>query len=499
MKILNVEQIRALDAFTIYNEPVSSVNLMERAAQAFAWWFCNQFVNTRPVTIFCGKGNNGGDGLAIARILSQKSYDVRVYIVEHTANPSADFSQNLNRLSDHLMPVPIREETDLPDLSEKTICIDALLGSGLSRPADGIMAKVIRVLNDSGNKVVSVDVASGLFIDKSNGKEDPIIQPLFTITFQLPKLAFFMPQNANFVGEWRVVDIGLDDRYIQEQPTPYHYTDSNYTESIIRPRQKFSHKGTFGHALIIAGSYGKIGAAILSGRGCLRSGVGLLTLHVPDCGYEIVQIALPEAMVSVDENQKYNTGFGDISSYSAIGIGPGLGQEPSTEEMLEKLLSEAKIPLVIDADALNIISQNPDLLEKLPENSILTPHPKEFLRLVGETSNDFERLEEGRKFSQKYKVIICLKGANTAVILPNGEVCFNSTGNAGMATGGTGDVLTGIITSLIAQGYKPEHAAILGVYEHGLAGDRAASKKGQSAMIASDVIENLRIEQAGSF
>ncbi|CAG4993873.1 Bifunctional NAD(P)H-hydrate repair enzyme Nnr [Dyadobacter sp. CECT 9275] len=494
MKILNVGQIRDLDAFTIENEPVSSVNLMERAAQAFCWWFCNQFVNTRPVTVFCGQGNNGGDGLAIARILSQKCYDVRVYIIEHTANTSADFSENLKRLSDHLTPFQIRKETDLPDLSEKTICIDALLGSGLSRPAEGIMAKVIGLLNTSRNKVVSVDIASGLFIDKSNQETDPIIQPLFTITFQLPKLAFFMPQNAVFVGEWRIVDIGLDTVHLLQQHTPYYYTDSAHAESIIRPRNKFSHKGTFGHALIIAGSYGKIGAAILAGKACLRSGVGLLTLHIPECGYEIAQISLPEAMVSVDVDRKFNTALGSVSSYSSIGIGPGLGQEDATAQMLAKLLTEARLPLVIDADALNIISQHNDLLDKIPAKSILTPHPKEFQRLAGETANDFDRLETGRKFAQKYNIIICLKGAHTAVILPNGDVHFNSTGNAGMATGGTGDVLTGIITSLLAQGYPPEHAAILGVYEHGLAGDRAASRKGQSAMIASDVIENLKID-----
>lgn len=491
MKIFNVEQIRAMDAYTIAHEPIASIDLMERASQAFVRWFCNQYVNTRPIAVFCGKGNNGGDGLAIARILSSCGYDVQVFIVEYTLHATDDFQHNLSRLGNHLTPHRIHSENALPQLGRHVVCIDALLGSGLSRPVDGLLGIVINHLNTLPNKLIAVDIASGLYTDQPNAPSDIIIKPRYTITFQLPKLAFLLPQNAEYVGEWRAVDIGLSAQYIAGTDTPYYFTDKSEAEKRIKPRQKFSHKGTYGHAVIIAGSYGKMGAAVLSGKACLRSGVGLLTMHVPACGYEITQISVPEAMTTVDESAKYISKIPDLTSATAIGIGPGIGQDSATVKALEKVLQQAKVPVIIDADALNILSANRHLLYKLPENTILTPHPKEFQRLAGESSNEYERLEKARAFSSKYKVIICLKGANTAVVLPNGEVHFNSTGNPGMATGGTGDVLTGIITSLLAQKYDPADAAILGVYQHGLAGDRAAEARGQTALIASDVVEHL--------
>ncbi|KAA0993918.1 NAD(P)H-hydrate dehydratase [Dyadobacter aurulentus] len=491
MKILTAAQIRSIDQYTIQNEPISSIDLMERASNAFVNWFRNQFVNTRPVCVFCGKGNNGGDGLAIARLLNQLSYDVKVIIADYTANESQDFSQNLNRLQAHLKPATIHSDDQFPALAPNVVIIDALLGSGLSRPVEGLLAAIIQKINELPNRVVAVDIASGLFMDKANSKNDPIIKPDHTVTFQLPKLPFLLPQNARYAGDWHIVDIGLSEKYIQELHTPYHFTDRTRAEKIIKPRDKFSHKGTFGHALLLAGSFGKMGAAILAGRACLRSGVGLLTMHVPVCGYEIVQISAPEAMASIDKNDQHVSQFPELGSYSAVGVGPGVGQEPVTIAMLEELLDQVKVPLIIDADALNILSIHRHLLDKLPPNTILTPHPKEFQRLAGESSDEYERLELAREFAGKYQVIICLKGANTAVILPNGEVHFNSTGNPGMATGGTGDVLTGIITGLLAQKYSPAEAAILGVYQHGIAGDRAAAKKGQIAMIASDLVEGL--------
>nr|WP_295930472.1 NAD(P)H-hydrate dehydratase [uncultured Dyadobacter sp.] len=491
MKIFNVGQIRQMDAYTIAHEPITSIDLMERASQAFVRWFCNLYVNTRPIAVFCGKGNNGGDGLAIARLLSACGYDVSAYVIEYTTQASKDFQTNLTRLNQHLHPSHIHSLDDLPQIARNVVCIDALLGSGLSRPVEGLLAEVIGLVNALPNRVVSVDIASGLYTDQPNSNSDTIIKPDHTITFQLPKLAFMLPQNAQYVGEWHVVDIGLSQDYIRDTPTPYHYSDKQSAEKRIRPRQKFSHKGTFGHAVIIAGSFGKMGAAVLSGRACLRSGTGLLTMHVPACGYDITQISVPEAMVTVDDADKRITRLPDLASATAIGIGPGLGQAPETVKALQQLLDEAKVPLIIDADALNILSENRHLLDKLPEGTILTPHPKEFQRLAGTTSNEYERLETGRAFAAQYNVIVCLKVANTAVILPDGEVHFNSTGNPGMATGGTGDVLTGIITGLLAQKYAARDAAIMGVYQHGLAGDRAAGARGQTALIASDVVEHL--------
>jgi hydroxyethylthiazole kinase-like uncharacterized protein yjeF len=492
MKILESTQIRALDAHTIASEPISSINLMERAAQAFVRCFCDQFVQTRPVAVFCGKGNNGGDGLAIARLLTGRSFKVKVYVVEYSPEGSADFTHNLTRLEGYLTPTFIRSHEEIPPMGKDEVVIDALLGSGLSRPVTGLLADVIACINKTPNKTISVDIASGLYMDTANASTDVIIEPDCTISFQLPKLAFMMPGNLKFTGDWHMVEIGLDTSFLDRTPTVHFYTDKKAAEALVRPRGRFSHKGTFGHALLIAGSYGKMGAALLAGKACLRSGVGLLTMLVPECGYTIAQISVPEAMVLVDKKPRYITEVPPLGIYSAVGIGPGLDKEPLTARMLENLLTTVQAPLVVDADALNLIAENDELRRKLPENTILTPHPKEFERLAGKSANEFERLTLAKNYAKDHQLIICLKGAHSAVILPNGEVHFNSTGNPGMSTGGTGDVLTGVITALLAQGYPPAEAAILGAYQHGLAGDKAAEKKGQNALIASDVVDCLR-------
>ena len=491
MKILSASQIRDLDAYTIQNEPISSLDLMERAARAFVCWLCARYDNRQKIVIFCGKGNNGGDGLAMARLLSGKGYQVRVYVVHYTQKSTDDFQANLDRLGNFLAIHDIRHTDDIPALPPDDLLVDALLGSGLSRPASGLLEKVIQSLNDSLAEVVSVDIASGLYMDKVNKETDPIVKPDHTVSFQLPKLAFMIPHNGAFVGHWHVVDIGLSDTFVEKSDTPYHFTDAKTANHLIRAREKFSHKGTFGHALLLAGSYGKMGAAQLSGAACLRSGVGLLTVHVARCGYTIMQIALPEAMVSVDIHENIITTLPQLDSYSAIGVGPGLGREPQTLKALDELIDKAKVPMIWDADALNLLSENPNLLKKLPEGTLITPHPKEFERLAGKSSDDYERLERGRRFAQEHRLVVCLKGAHTAVIFPDGSVHFNATGNAGMATGGSGDVLTGILTSLLAQKYPPQDAARLGVYQHGVAGDRAAQLRTKVSMIASDIVENL--------
>ncbi|WP_247234376.1 NAD(P)H-hydrate dehydratase [Telluribacter sp. SYSU D00476] len=491
MKIFTVPQIRALDAYTIQHEPISSLDLMERASQAFVDWFCARFNSRQPVLVFCGMGNNGGDGLAIARLLSERAYAVQVYVVEHAKQGSEDFQANLDRLPASITRQTIIEPGDIPSLPVDSLVIDALLGSGLTRSLSGLVAEVVKAINQSQATILSVDIATGLYADQANQKDDTIIQPEYTVTFQLPKLAFMMPRNEVYVGEWVAVDIGLSREFIEQEPTPYAYTDEAAAQSLIMPRGKFSHKGTFGHALLIAGSFGKMGAALLCGRACLRSGIGLLTMHIPRCGYTVIQTAVPEAMALVDLHEQYITTLPSLQSYDAIGMGPGIGKDPQTLQALKELITRSNIPLVLDADALNLLAENPDLLEQLPENTILTPHPREFQRLTGESPDEFQRLQTARDFCARYNVIVCLKGAHTAVVLPDGQVYFNSTGNAGMATGGTGDVLTGIITSLVAQGYIPAQAAQLGVYQHGAAGDKAARSRTKVGMIASDIVENL--------
>ena len=500
MKILNVDQIRALDQATIQHEPIAPINLMERAALAFVDWYVDRFDQKKRTKIFCGLGNNGGDGLAIARLLLERDYPIEVYVVRYAPRESDDFMHNHRRLK--LLTEEIRYvelSHDIPTLRHNEVVIDAILGSGLSRPADGIVRATIEAINRAPATVVSVDIASGLYTDQPNGNDEVIVEPDFTVAFQLPKLAFLLPNNGRFVGEWHLIDIQLHKRFIDKASTPYYFTQPHEARLLLRKRDQYSNKGTYGHALLMVGSYGKIGAAVLSARACLRSGAGLLTVQTPGCGYTILQTAVPEAMCVPDQDERHLSGEPTIdgpapADYTTVGIGPGIGKAYDTLTMLRELLPTIKKPMVIDADALNLLSENRELYGKMPPNSILTPHPKEFERLTKPWEDDYEKLAMLREFAQKHRVVVVLKGAHTAIATPDGEVHFNATGNPGLSTGGTGDVLTGVLTALLAQGYDPVEAAVLGVYAHGLAGDRVAEQHGQIGMTASDVVDALRWE-----
>lgn len=494
MKIFSVDQIRRWDSYTIEHEPITSIDLMERAALAFTEWLLRTgIVETHhTLTIVCGLGNNGGDGLAIARLLKQAGYSPEVLVINYSERRSADFETNLGRYEhlDSVQWITQRNELHFP---ANGIVIDALMGSGLNRGLTGLLAEVVQKINASQSEIISVDIASGLLADQPNAEDDVIIEPAYTVSFQVPKLAFLQPKNVRYVGKWQLVDIGLHPAYAEQTATHWFFTNA-FTLPALPDRNQFANKGNFGHALLMAGSMGKIGAAVLASRSCLRSGVGLLTVQVPRCGYEIMQTSVPEAMCLVDEHEEEITALQDLSIYSAVGIGPGLGKSTLTKAFLRHFLSQAqRTPCVIDADALNILAEERDLLEVLPEKTVLTPHPKEFERLLGRSwKNDYEKLELLRSFCKKYKVTVVLKGQHTVVATPDDQFHFNSTGNPGMATGGTGDILTGIITALLAQQLEPKEAAILGVYRHGEAGDRAAAKYGQVAMKAGDVSESLR-------
>lgn len=490
MRILSTNQTRALDEYTIKNEPILSIDLMERAAQEFVNLFVLKYDNTFKTQIFCGIGNNGGDGLAVARKLHQLGYDVETFILGDIKKNSADCFVNLERLKNQSEVIKLKENDDINwPKTENSVIIDAIFGSGLNRPIDGFLANLILKINQTGLPIVSIDVASGLISD-THSPQSAVIQPTYTITFQYPKLAFFMPENEKFVGHWEAVDIGLSQDFILKAETKYYYTTSEEIKPL--PRSSFSHKGTFGHAYLVAGSYGMMGAAVLASKACLRSGVGKITSHIPIKYVDILQISVPEVIIEVSQNDDcFGTNW-DLEKYDALGIGPGIGF--SNLSGLKSFLEKGRYKkIVIDADGITMLGNSLDLLKLLPENTILTPHPKEFKTLIGRNwKNDFEKLEILSEFAVSNKVIICLKGKNTAVGLPNGEIHFNSTGNSGMGTAGSGDVLTGIILSFLAQGYAPEQAAIQGVYEHGLAGDRAAKNRSERSMIASDIIENLR-------
>lgn len=492
MKILSAKQIHRVDAATTEAQVIPSIDLMERAANAFVRWFTQAFSDTeQPVAVMVGTGNNGGDGLAIARLLSERFYTVEVYITDHSVR-TPDARTNLDRL--HLRrQVPIHTKfatrRKLPPFSARVILIDALFGSGLNKPLEDEYARLASFINQHPGPRVAVDVPSGMFADKpSTGIS---VHATHTVCLGTPKLAFMFPENQERVGQWVLVDIGLDKDALSASDTPWYYQTAEDLKPLIQFRPRFAHKGNFGHALLVAGSYGKAGAALLGARACLRSGCGLVTVHVPRCAYEIMQIGFPEAMVSVDEHEYVFTQVLGVEKFTSIGIGLGLGTTPLSGEGLRHLLETAKVPLVLDADALNLLAMHPDWMEMLPEGSILTPHIGEFSRLFGAFEDHLARLERLREAAQQLRCVLVLKGAHTAIALPDGSVHFNSSGNAGMATAGSGDVLTGVLLSLLTQGYAPEQAARLGVYLHGLAGDLCSEEACQESLIATDIIEHI--------
>ena len=492
MEILSAEQIRAWDEYTMQHEPIASIDLMERAAASCLAWIEKNGYAGRSFAIYCGKGNNGGDGLALARMLSELDCTVTVHILEFGAKGTDDFQVNLARR--HQTPVEARFVQSVENfhpIMPGDVLIDALLGSGLNRKLEGVAALLVEHLNSSGNEIIAIDIPSGLFVSRSS-RGNPAIRAAHTLSFQCFKPAFLMAENAVSVGAVHILDIGLHPDYLAMVSGVADLLDPGIIRAIYRPRPPFAHKGNFGHALLVAGSFGKMGAAVLGARACLRSGVGLLSCHVPGCGYEIIQTVVPEAMVLVDADDFIHTAFSaDPSTYTAVGVGPGIGTDGRTVEFLRDLLQRSQKPMVLDADALNILSSSEGLWGLVPPYSILTPHPKEFERLFGPSTDDYARIERAREKARERQWIIVLKGHYTYIAMPGGKGYYNSTGNPGMAKGGSGDVLTGILTALLSQGYSPGEAALLGVYLHGMAGDLAAADWSVESMLASDLVEHL--------
>ncbi len=495
MKILPVEKIREADAYTIAHEPIAGIDLMERAATACFSWIAENLNEKRKVYVFAGSGNNGGDGLAIARMLQQKHFPVEVYLIgsEETLTPSCrtnlDRFRNIARKNFRFL----KEGDPMPVIHPGDVVIDSLFGSGLSRSAGGFAAGVIRYINDCQALTISIDIPSGLFCDSSyKTAENPaIIAADYTLSFSPPKLALFFPENDVYLGKWKLLDIGLSREFIDMTSVKNYLLESQMLATRIIKRNKFDHKGTFGHALLICGGYGKMGAAVLSSRAALRSGAGLVTVHAPSIGMTVLQSSVPEAMMSIDSNEKVISMIPDLSPYTAIGTGCGLGMGEQTQKAIKLLIQEARQPIVFDADAIHIIAENKTWLGFLPKHCIFTPHPGEFQRLTGKHRDDYHRVQLQREFSFRHQAYVVLKGANTAITTPEGECYFNSTGNPGMATGGSGDVLTGMITGLKAQGYTSLDACILGVFLHGRAGDLACSETGEEALVAGDIIKNI--------
>jgi ADP-dependent NAD(P)H-hydrate dehydratase / NAD(P)H-hydrate epimerase len=494
MKLFSTRQIADIDKYTIENEPIADIDLMERAAMQVTNWLIKRFPTDRKIIIFAGFGNNAGDALTVARQMAELDYQCEVYLLDFGKELKGSPAINLLRLEEQgkVKVFRIKNVEDFPGTVTSDLILDGLFGSGLTRPLEGLPAAIVRKINLLPNTTVSIDVPSGLMgEDNSENIPENILQADYTLTFQFPKISFLFAENEQYTGKWEVLPIGLHPEGIEKTPTDFLLIDKEDVNKIFVPRSKFAHKGTCGHALLIAGSYGKMGAAVLASRGCLRGGTGLLTTHVPKAGYPVIQMTVPEAMASIDDNELMFTNVPDLTRFSAIGIGPGVGTGEKTRQAFHELIETAQIPMVIDADGLNILSVEKEWLKKLDGNAILTPHPGEFARLAGKSGNSFERIEKQRQFAEKYNVIVVLKGAHTSVATPDGKIFFNSTGNPGMATAGSGDVLTGIILGLLAQRFTIQDAAIAGIFLHGLAGDLAVKKKSEISLIAGDIIDFL--------
>ncbi len=491
LKILSATQIREADACTIANEPISSVELMERAAQKCHDWLQQKFTKQYEFLVFCGKGNNGGDGLAIARMLLANNYQVKVVLLAPQNELSVDCRKNYDQMAARYSTALLEftEISKLNPLKKNTIILDAIFGTGLSKPIEGQNLAVIEWINSSAAIVVSIDIPSGMFADlNAISTQTPCVRADYTLTFQFPKFSFLFPQSGNSVGEMIVLDIGLDASFIQNATTSYFYTEQGDCENLLHKRSPFSHKGNFGHALIVAGSEGKVGAAVLSTHACLRSGAGLVSTLLPTAEKNVLQASLPEAMLFSGEDFDKPTA---LAKFSSIGIGPGIGLSEAAAKRVKHLIQNYPAPIVFDADAITILAENKTWLGFLSKYTVFTPHLKELERLVGKAENDFHRLELAKSFATKYATHLIIKGKYSCIVCPDGNCYFNSTGNAGMAKGGSGDVLTGILTSLLAQGYPVKEACILGVYIHGKAGDIAASLFSETAMIAGDIIDCL--------
>ncbi|MEB8330353.1 NAD(P)H-hydrate dehydratase [Flavobacteriaceae bacterium KMM 6897] len=490
MKIFTAHQIYEADKNTIVKQQITSDALMERAAtQLFNWM--HQRLQGAPVTIhlFCGIGNNGGDGLVLARQLQEHGYLIKVYVISYSEKRSHDFLLNLDRLKERkIWPIFIGPKDKMTEINKEDIIVDAIFGIGLNRTPDDWVIEVIQHLNNSNAFVLSVDIPSGLFVDKAPEIAESIVKANHVLSFQAPKLIFFLPQTGVYVNQWEVLDIGLDRDYLSAVDNQYELIGKSEVLPWYRPREKFSHKGTYGHSLIIGGSYGKIGAVLLASDACLNTGSGLVTAYIPTCGYVPMQTALPEAMVITDINDKIVTDIQFDVSPTVIGLGIGIGQDEITVQALKRFLDTNSTPLVIDADALNIISKNREFLKMIPAQSVITPHPKELERLIGKWQDDFEKLEKAMAFSMQNDIILVIKGAHT-ITLFNGKGYINTTGNPGMATAGSGDVLTGMITGLIAQGYDSLRATVFAIYLHGRSGDLAVDQCGYQALTASEIID----------
>lgn len=493
MKILSVEETYKADQTTVEKQEITSTELMERAGgQLFNWLDIRLQKSQVPIHIFCGIGDNGGDGLVVGRLLLETGYNVKMYVVNCSDKRSKNFLVNYDRIKNvsKVWPTLMKGKDDFPKIYDEDIVVDAIFGIGLNRCPGGWVKDLLLYLNNLKAFKLAIDIPSGLYAHEPLDDKEAVLQADHTLTFQFPKLSFFLPETAPFVSNFDVLDIGLDEAFIHDAEPLAQLISKDEAKNFYKARDKFGYKNTYGHTAIIGGSYGKIGSIVLATSAAFRIGAGMLTAMVPKCGYDILQTTIPEAMVITDSNKEIITDIQLDFEPDAIAIGMGMGKDKAIVDGLIKFFKNVKAPLVIDADALNMLSENPDLLKLLPKNSILTPHPGELKRLIGKWTNDYEKIEKAKAFSRKHEAVLLIKGAYTLVISGD-KLYINTSGNPGMGTAGSGDTLSGVIAGLVSQGYDHLLASLFGVYLHGSAGDIAANQLGYEAVMAGDIINNL--------
>ena len=468
---------------------------MERAAIQLTDSIVAEWDKDMKVVVFAGPGNNGGDALAVARMLAVRGYNVSTWLFNTSGRLSDDCKKNRDRLKDVKQVasfVMVTDEFDPPTLDAQTLVVDGLFGSGLNKPLTGGFASLVKYVNASPAKVVSIDIPSGLMTESNEyNVKSNIMKADVTLTLQQPKLSFLFPENQQFIGHVEVLDIGISQEGIDKTDAQFYILEKSDITPCLKRRDPFAHKGSMGHALLVAGSRGMAGAAMLAAKACLRTGVGKVTVHTPACNTLPLQIGVPEVVLDVDSDTNVVSEAVDTDCFKAMGIGPGLGTNENTAIAVIGQMRRAQCPIVVDADALNILAAHKAWLQQIPVGAILTPHIGEFDRLEGVSTDSYERLSKAMLLAERQHAYIVLKGHYTAIITPGGRVLFSPTGNPGMATAGSGDVLTGIITALLARGYTQGEACAIGTYLHGLAGDIAARSLGEESLIASDIINSL--------
>lgn len=495
MKILTGAQFKELDQYTIQHEPISAIDLMERAAKAIAEEVSGRWNLKTHFYVFAGPGNNGGDALAVARLLAEKGYRATVYLFNINQKLSEECAFNKECLTEYsnIKLYEVRDQFTFPTIDpQKDVIIDGLFGTGLNKPLNGGFASLAQSINKTNVPVVSIDIPSGLMCeDNTYNDMNTVVRATLTLSLQLPKMAFLFPENQKYVGELKILDIQLDMRYMEDVATNMYLLETETARRLLKKRNAFVHKGNMGHALVVAGSFGMAGASIFCAKACMKAGAGKVTIHTPKMNNDILQIAVPEAILSHDLDDDIITGAIETNGFNAIALGPGIGKSETTALAMRDFMLQQNLPMVLDADVLNILGNHKEWIQDIPKFSILTPHPKELENLIGRCQDSYEQMTKARDLAIKQQLYIVIKGHYSIICLPNGIVLFNGSGNAGMATAGSGDVLSGILVGLLAQGYSNEAAVLLGVHLHGMAGDFAAADLEEECVTASDLIAYL--------